>query len=128
MKISKSNMRTLLLSAMVFFASRNLLAMEISTTDSKKNSWSKELNTYSNCFFKSWGPTLVALGGLTTYWARYDHQAPSKALTWAKDTFHETPAVVKYPLAFLGGCMMWSYYNPKVKASWNYLKPKLGLS
>jgi hypothetical protein len=134
-------LRLLFLSALLCMTSVHLSAMEtpenVSGTSSEtlsdtrlksekvKASFLYNLTECRNCFFNGWKPTLLALVAGAVYWARYDRQAPQKALSWTCNTFKETHWLVKYPIVLLGACVGYEYYKPRITASWQYLQSKM---
>lgn len=71
-------------------------------------------------YFKSWGPTLVLVAGVSAYTAIYDRKAPLKALSWVKSNFLCKPklsskSLVTIPAAVLGVCAFSEYYKLRVQ-------------
>jgi hypothetical protein len=136
--IPQLNVRIFFLSALVCLASGSLFAMD--DKDKKTGptgpakTWTEILTknrvtSFGSSFFNGWIPTLVGLVGVGAYWAKYDHQAPSKALAWATNTFNETHWTIKYPALLLGTCVAGEYYLKRVKPlaedSWTWIKNKV---
>lgn len=80
----------------------------------------------AKAFVKSWAPTWLACAGLALYTFRYDRQFPARALSTMKQTLFPalTPkkVLVTYPTLAVAGHAAYGYYQPRLLASYHYLK------